>query len=144
MIWLYEWCSISEHATSVQIRAFIIYLAVLKRRALVSRFNSEQSTFAAVGMWLNFIIFCVFYTLKFIIYRFRIIYHPNLYSNDFYDNILWNSLFEEFKSNDYGVIFCEFYYLWFLDVIYFEILILCYFYFENMDQTLNFESRESE
>ena len=129
-----------EHANSVQIRAFIKFLAVLKRRALVTRFNSEQPIFAAVGMCLYFILFFVCCTHSNIQYTDgRINHHPNLYLNDLFGNILGDSLFGEFKSKDYGVIFCGFYYVWFLDVIYWEIMILCYFYFENMDQTLNFE-----
>ena len=63
MIWLYEWCSMSEHATSVQIRAFIKFLAVLKRRALINRFNSEQPILSIVGLCLCFIFFlCVIHT----------------------------------------------------------------------------------
>ena len=142
MICLYEWCSMSEHANSVQIRAFIKFLAVLKRRALVPRFNSEQSTFAALGMWLYFILFCVLYTFKYIIFRLGIIFRPIVYLDDLSDNILVNSLFEEFKSNDYEVIYFGFYYLWFWDVMYWEIMIWCYFYLEDMEQTLNLRARK--
>ena len=47
------------------IREFVIFfLTVLNGRAYQTRFKSEQSIFAALGMLLYFIYFCAYYTHK--------------------------------------------------------------------------------